>query len=300
MDNKENLDYRIFTSRSEIDKAINSLKGILLGMNFDLLVNDIEIKELDNWCTIHHDLINKNPFKEFITLIKESINNSLIRRDTLEDLYWLVQKYQHEGKYYDKVTCDLQTLHGICHGVIADGFINDDEIFELKKWIDTRDYLVSYYPYDEIKCLISSILSDGKIDDEERKRLLAFFHDFAKIVTKEVAQKIDGEIDDLSISGICTLDPQIEFINKTFCFTGIAKRATREELIAIVKELGGNYIDNVSKNTDYLIVGDNGNPCWAFACYGRKVEKAINLRKEGKKVSIIHEFDFWDFADSKR
>jgi len=28
--------------------------------------------------------------------------------------------------------------------------------------------------------------------------------------------------------------------------------------------------------------------------YGRKVEKAIQLRKEGHKIILVHENDFWD------
>jgi NAD-dependent DNA ligase len=297
MDNYDNLDFRRFTSRSEADKAINSLKGILMGMNFDLIINDLEIQELDNWCTKHSNLVNRNPFKEFMSLIKESIKDSSMRKDTLEDLYWLCQKYEQDSIYYNAVTCDLQTLQGICHGIISDGIIKDVEIFELDKWLDQHEHLITYYPYDEIKCLVISVLSDGKIDDEERKRLLAYFNEFSNIVTKEVAQKVENEIINIPISGICTIDPRVEFDGKTFCFTGVAKRAPRSELIQIVNDCGGIYADNVIKNTDYLIVGDNGNPCWAFACYGRKVEKAINLRKQGHKISIIHEFDFWDFAD---
>jgi hypothetical protein len=297
MENYDDLNFRRFTSRSEADKAINSLKGILMGVNFDIVINDIEIQELDNWCTKHHDLINRNPFKEFMSLIKESIKDSSMRKDTLEDLYWLCQKYEHDSIYYNAVTCDLQTLQGICHGIISDGVINDIEVFELDKWLDNQEHLITYYPYDEIKSLITSVLSDGKIDDEERKRLLAYFNEFSKIVTKEVAQKVENEVSNIPITGICTIDPQVEFDGKTFCFTGVAKKAPRSELIKMVKNFGGIYVDNVVKTIDYLIVGDNGNPSWAFACYGRKVEKAIALRKQGHHVSIVHEYDFWDFVE---
>lgn len=47
---------------------------------------------------------------------------------------------------------------------------------------------------------------------------------------------------------------------------------------------------------DFLVVGADGNPCWAFACYGRKVEMAIDYRKQGCKLLIVHENDFWDAA----
>lgn len=297
MGNYDNLEFRQFTSRSEADKAINTLKGILQGISFDSVINDREINELNNWCTKHHDLINRNPFKEFMTTIKESIKEPSIRKETLEDLFWLCQKYEHDSIYYNAVTCDLQTLQGLCHGILADGVITEEEIHELDKWMDNNEHLISYYPYDEIRSLVISVLSDGKIDDIERKRLMAYLNEFSNITSEETIQKIKDNTSDILISGICTIDPKVEFMEKTFCFTGVAKRATRNELIHFVQNHGGYFSDNVSRKTDYLIVGDNGNPCWAFACYGRKVEKAIELRKEGKKVSIVHEFDFWDFAE---
>ncbi len=45
---------------------------------------------------------------------------------------------------------------------------------------------------------------------------------------------------------------------------------------------------------NYLVIGAEGNPCWAFACYGRKVEKAVELRKKGIRVVLVHENDFHD------
>ena len=62
-------------------------------------------------------------------------------------------------------------------------------------------------------------------------------------------------------------------------------------------KLGGIPTDSINKRTDYLIVGDNGNPAWAFSCYGRKVEKALSLRKDGHTITMIHEFDFSDIID---
>lgn len=40
--------------------------------------------------------------------------------------------------------------------------------------------------------------------------------------------------------------------------------------------------------------GNTGNPYRSYSCYGRKIEEAVALRKEGAKVQIINETDFWD------
>ena len=61
-----------------------------------------------------------------------------------------------------------------------------------------------------------------------------------------------------------------------------------------MRELGGQPHGNVTSKLNYLVIGAEGNPCWAFACYGRKVEKAVELRKKGVRVVIVHENDFHD------
>lgn len=297
MQNYESLPFREFTSKSEADKAINSLRGILLGINFDHEINDLELKELDNWCTQHQEIIRRNPFKEFMSVIKEAIKDPANRVEMIQDLYWLCQKYENDSYYYNVATTELQILQGICHGILADGIIENEEIYQLEKWIEGNEHLSSYYPYDEIRSLITSILSDGKIDETERVRLKAYFKDFVNLTDKELIQQINDETANVKISGICTMYPEIDFDGTYFCFTGLSARASRKEIEKQLEDLGGRLENNVTLKTNYLIVGDAGNPCWAFACYGRKVEKAISLRKAGHTLSVIHEFDFWDIVE---
>lgn len=287
----------ILTVRSQADKAINSLKGLLLGINLDGDVNESEINELRTWARAHNQLISRNPFNEFMTIIENTVSNKIPPKETIEDLYWLCQKYEHDNYYYNAVTADLQLLQGLCHGILSDGIINEKEIFELNDWLSNNEHLNTYWPYDEVRSLILSIIADQKVDEEEKAVLKAYFSQFVKLHDQATDEKIQTETADLHISGLCTSEPAVEFIGKTFCITGVLKRGNRETLQNDIKKLGGIPTDNLTKKTDYLIVGDNGNPAWAFSCYGRKVEKAISMRKEGHTIMLIHEFDFADIVD---
>lgn len=287
----------IITARSQADKAISSLKGILYGINLDGEVNEKEINELKKWSQTHNELISRNPFNEFMSIIEATASKSIPTKEAIEDLYWLCQKYETDNYYYNAVTTDLQTLQGLCHGILADGEINEKEIYDLHKWLEDNDHLNTYYPYDELRSLVLSIVSDRKIEPEEVLVLKAYFNQFVKINDKQVSEKIKEETSDIAISGLCTSEPNVEFEGKTFCITGVLKRGKRESLENDIKKLGGIPTDSVNKKTDYLIVGDNGNPAWAFACYGRKVEKALTMRKEGHTIVLIHEFDFCDIID---
>ena len=209
---------QIITSKSQADKAINSLKGILLGINLDNRVNVNEVNELKNWAKKHNDLVNRNPFKEFMTIIENISIEDLTLTETIEDLFWLCQKYEGNNYYYNAVTADLQTLQGICHGILSDGEINETEIYDLHKWLQENEHLNSYYPYDEIRSLVLSIVSDNKVTEEEVLVLKAYFNQFVTINDKAISDKIKSETVNINISGLCTSEPNIEFVGKTFGF----------------------------------------------------------------------------------
>ena len=92
---------KIYTAKAQSDKAINSLKGILLGINLDGEVNTKEINELHKWAAVHNSLITRNPFNEFMTIIEETVQNKIPIKETIEDLFWLCQKYESNNYYYN-------------------------------------------------------------------------------------------------------------------------------------------------------------------------------------------------------
>ena len=288
---------QIVTSKQQADKAISSLKGILLGIKIDETINEKEINELKKWVSKHKELISRNPFTEFMTIIDETIKHNIPEKETIEDLFWLCQKYENDSYFFNGVTSDLQTLQGICHGILADGEINDQEVWDLNEWLKANEHLASYYPYDELRSIILSIVSDGIIDEEEKLVLKAYFTHFVKLHDDDIHKQVKNETSGILISGHCTSDPVVTFQEKIFCITGVLKRGSRESLQKEIIRLGGIITETISRKTDYLIVGDNGNPAWAFACYGRKVEKALSLRKEGHTIMLVHEFDFSDIID---
>lgn len=294
MSNFENPDLQILTSKARADKAINSLKGLLLGIISDDIIDAKEMDELRLWAREHYDLINRNPFREFMLLIENTASNEIPAKEAVEDLYWLCQKYEHGSMYYNGITSDLQLLQGIFHGILADGILNDEEIFKLHEWLSDNEHLSSHYPYDEIRSLVLSIVADKKIDDEERAVLTAFIKQFVELKNTNVAEKVERDTEGVSISGICAVDPEIIFENKTFCITGILSRGTRNELQEAITNKGGIAVNTISRKTDYLIIGDTNNACWSYSCYGRKVEKALDLRKSGHTVILVHEFDVFD------
>ncbi|WP_242831377.1 BRCT domain-containing protein [Desulfitobacterium dehalogenans] len=279
-----------------MDKILNNLIGILKGITIDGIVTKDEFNELVHWCNFYRQYGRFHPFNELLPIIDSALNDGILTQDEIDDIFWLASKLQSSSEYYDDLTCSLQTLHGILHGLLADNQITDAEIRNLRGWIDDHDFLSKCYPYDEIDSLLTSILEDGVITDNEKDMFKSFIGNFIDTlvslnVCKNELQELRQKYD---VKGICAVCPEIVLPNSTFCFTGVSTTASRKGLQSLIVLADGIFSMNVTKSTDYLIIGAEGNPCWAFSCYGRKVEAAVNLRKEGRKITILHENDFWD------
>lgn len=293
---KKDSDFH-YTKPQKIDEALHILEGIIKGVSIDGSINSEENSFIQQWFEANEDLVNYPPFTEIVPLLDEAIKDGILDDEEKLDIIWICQNFNTKNLYFSAFTSDMQRLQGMMRGIVADKKIEKAELDGLRVWLDHHKHLRGCYPYDEIDSLIDSILEDGVIDDEEHKLLLAFFVDFLEY-SGHHAIKEKLEIKDITISGICAVCPEIEFNKKTFCFTGKSQRVPRSQLKKVVEDAGGIFSNSLVKNIDYLIIGADANPCWAFACYGRKVEKAIQWRKEGQKLFIVHEHDFWDAVET--
>jgi NAD-dependent DNA ligase len=300
MEDYESLAFRKYTYKPEMDKAIHTLEGIVKGIAIDNVINSKEINELTNWYDFYKIWANKHPFNELIPLIADTLKDNIIDKEEAKDIIWLCNKLTTPNQYYDVITSDIQRLQGILQGILSDNDITVDEIKGLDNWLEENEQLKNSYPYEEVYALVVSVLSDGIISDEEKQVLKLFFSEFVNLeLSRNTSMaNILTLKKELKISGICSVCPDLQMKNKLYCFTGISTRTTRKGFSNVINALGGTYNDRVTQDTDYLIIGADGNPCWAYSCYGRKVETAVSLRKKGLKIMIIHENDFWDTYQS--
>lgn len=292
------MEYAKFTSWARLEKSINTLLGLIEGIAIDSTINESEVSFLNLWLDEHADLQNRHPFNELFPALQTALADGVLTREERDDIVWLCEKLR-STKYFDSTTADLQRLHAILGGIVSDGHVSEDELRGLSSWMQGHDHLKTCWPYDEIDSLILGVMKDRRITDEEQKMLKAFFSEFIAILDdRTITQPLISE--ETNIIGLCAVCPEIDFRAATFCFTGASSRYTRTELAAIVEGLGGAFSPNVTKAVRYLIIGAEGNPCWAYACYGRKVEKAVELRKRGVRLMLIHENDFHDAVSDAR
>jgi NAD-dependent DNA ligase len=188
-----------------------------------------------------------------------------------------------------KEVCDrkIDELIGICRGIIADNTTNMQEAQFLLKWIETNYQVAGYYPFNILYNRISEMLKDGILDDEEQKEL---FEIMSELTGGDIPLD-DADIDSMSSTlPLCRPAPSIIIEGSSFVFTGIFTTGPRKKLSELVVEIGGIVHDGVKKDTDFLVIGDIGSQDWAHSSFGRKIEKAIELRDIKKTgIAIVSE-----------
>lgn len=291
--------YRKYTKKSESDKAVHMLEGILNGISMDSEINENEIIELGSWINMNESFSHLYPFKDIYNMLEDILEDGIVTDEERKDLLWFCDKVITTNTYYDLITSDIQRLNGIIHGIIADKTITDTEVVKLNNWLLDNEQLASTYPYDELTSLVANILEDNIITKDEIKLLERFFLEFIdeKTITVYSQEEIKVIKESITIGGICALDPEVNVDGSTVVFTGKSSRCSRNEFKKAVEVSGGKVISAISRKVNYLVIGDEGNPCWSYACYGRKIEKAIQLRSEGSLIIIVHENDFWDYLN---
>lgn len=278
------MDYRHFTAKAQVEKDLHTLEGLIKGITIDDIIDDDEIKGIKQWFDAHFYLTKKKPFSDMYNLIQ---NLSNLNDEDRKDIVYALKNISTKSEYYNKATTALQVLMGILHGINIDNTLTDTEVVNLQNWLKKHDELKNYYPYDELIELLEKILEDNIITQEEKAELQVFCSSFID-KTKTYAE-VSTET---TLSNIYDEVTKITFEKHHFCITGESEKASRKEISNLIEECGGKC-GNLLKSTNYLIVCDKGNEVWAYATYGRKVEKALALRKKGSDIKIIPEKVLW-------
>lgn len=131
---------------------------------------------------------------------------------------------------------------------------------------------------------IKELMEIEGVGDKMAQAIYEFFRD------EEKKKLIDG----LKIHGLTFVQEKKEelpedekvFTGKTFLFTGTLKNFTRNEIKEEIEKLGGKNLSAVSKNLDYLIVGEKA---------GSKLKKA----QEIGSIKIITEDEFMEICKKR-
>lgn len=253
---------------SKLETNINTLYGIIKGINYDGIIDDKEIEKLKSWVEDNRLYKQYSLFNRIINKLEEILEDNIITEYERIELEKLITSINN-SKMYSESTLSLQILNGILDGIVCNQKVNPKEIDNLNIWLKQNDYLKDVYPYDKILLEVNKVLEDGVLTEEESNYILSVF--------KEIVHPDFNNDDNIDLNG------------KTICLTGEFKCATKQEISKKLQELGAIEKIGVSSKLDYLIVGSVGSDAWKFGKIGGKQAKAQELNEKGADIKIIDE-----------
>ncbi len=159
----------------EIRKAAFQLAGLIYGISLDGVVGQNELHALKSWCGEFEPLCELNAFQKLHSQIKPIIDDGRVNSEEIQELKEIINNFLEETGAKLEVEPNLYFLNGIFKGILASGDINTYEIYKLNQWLEKNDHLKNSAPFDELFEMITDVLEDKKVDDEESVRLKAFF-----------------------------------------------------------------------------------------------------------------------------
>jgi hypothetical protein len=175
---------------------------------------------------------------------------------------------------------------GICRGLLADGHVSQQEAEFLKDWIERNGEFSGTYPFDRVYHVLSRVLEDGYIDDDESADL----HDtLARFVGGEALSPA-GQTSSRSTSlPLCIPAPILRFTGQTYVVTGTFGFGSRTDVTSALQQRGAKVASSVSSKINVLVIGELGSRDWINSNGGRKIQQAVALRDGGSGLCIVSE-----------
>ena len=178
----------------------------------------------------------------------------------------------------------IDEMIGICKGFIVDNEVTQQEVEFLFSWLKNNIKTSHLWPANILYERIEKALRDNFIDQDEKKELL------------DTLRQITGEPNATAINMSTKLPltdplPIITFEKQNYCFTGHFVTGSRNQVEDIVIKRLGNTQKTPTRKTDYLVIGLLGSSDWIHSAFGRKIERAIEI-KESYDIKIVSE-EYW-------
>jgi len=189
----------------------------------------------------------------------------------------------------NNVSKAIDQLSGICSGILADGAVTDTEAQLFCAYVRKFGTYEPVWPFTDILARIQQIFADGRCGDDEREEL------------KTVMEALCGHCRDTkpseTYSAALPLNSPppdaVIFSERNFVITGRFAFGTRRKVMEAITDRLGIVSDSFpTRESHYLVIGTFASRDWANTNFGRKIERAVELRDSGSGICIISE-EYW-------
>lgn len=164
----------------EIKNAAFQLAGLIYGVTLDGVITKNEFEALKSWCRENEPLCELESFQNLHSQVNPIISAGKVNAEEIDELKKIINEFLEDHDAKNDETPNLYFLNGIFKGILSSGDVNTYEVYKLNQWLEKNDHLKESAPFDEMFKLISSVLEDKKVDNEEAVRLKTFFSNLIK------------------------------------------------------------------------------------------------------------------------
>ncbi len=274
-----------FSFSREKEKAMHGLKGILAGVVADRQLNEKELLFLDAWLKSQDALRDHEDVLTILKLVGEILADGKVTREELDTMQQSIEAIVQANESGESESIGrADELVGFLTGVASDGILNDQEVDALSDWLNRNETIRDRWPASVVVNRLNNILEDGIMTEEERQDLL------------ETVQKITGteaETNDVSYEASTEVwedrVDEVKIAGSVFCLAGEFVSGDRNHVDTNLRLRGAETSPNVNSDVDYLVIGTLASRDWLYTSHGRKIEKAILLKRKGAKIAVITE-----------
>lgn len=265
---------------------MSELLGIINSINFDRIINGLELNSLENW--INDNIENSDPrFQEIIKKLNKILLKKVISENDKKDIVLLVDYYYKLGKSFDKSS----ELLGIAEGIVSDNEVNLKEIVALSKWLTAETKMKGIYFYDKLTSLINKVLLDGKIDNDEKNQVKILLK--LLIREHEASKKIESIKEKVKNSENIG-NQLIEIIDDNTIISKIHKEAISQLKILLNNNCSVYVIDSeiifLSLTLIALLNYDGNFYHYVGETYSELYEKYSEQKIEGQIRNVINKY----------
>ncbi|WP_439587680.1 BRCT domain-containing protein [Hydrogenophaga sp.] len=178
----------------------------------------------------------------------------------------------------------MEMLMGMVTAMVADAHLHDLEIKLLSTWLEENAALIDRWPASVIARKVKEVMTDGVITEAERDHLQSVLLSLATTNFAETGSS-SPEVTALPVTD--HIDVRIR--DAGVCHTGVFLYGTRAACERLTELAGGLPQSAVTGRTAYLVVGSQVSPNWIHTSFGRKLQKAAEMRDGGHPLGIITE-----------
>jgi len=269
---KQTHDFELYVESSVMRRQMAELYGVIRGVMLDSRIMPEEQSYIEQWIDNNKGFIAHKEVASITEELHAICEDGIINTNEALSIQKSIRQYL-DVVSTSPVTLATQILSGIMKGILADGYISDNEALQLRQWLYDNIYLSGHYPFNRLIGVLESALLNNVITNDESVQI------------KETIYELLDPINSLK-SNVLSIE------GKHICLSGNFEYGSKQDVEAYIHARGGVVDVSVKKTTDILVIGGLECAKYAYGTYGTKAKKALAWNEKGCDIEIIKESDF--------